>query len=339
MALKDILFRWIAFGLGCLYSTWVLFVLTVWLVKHPIAFFSRKKRDVMPSVLSDPGLGTHGYVHLEDVRIHYVAHGDETKPLMLFVHGFPEFWYSWRYQLREFKKDYRVVAIDMRGYGESDKPSGVDSYQLSKMVADLKQIIPALGYRSCVLVSHDWGGAIAWSFTALHPELVDKLIVMNCTSLDAFRSYIEKHLSQFKKSWYVFFFQLPFLPELALQVRDMKQLERLFTGRRCGLTSGKLSADDLEAYKYSFSRPGAATATLNYYRGMLRFPSTKKMPRISCPVLTIWGCKDAAIDIGVAATGDAFADNYTVKYIEEASHWVMIDTPSKVNELMKEFLE
>ncbi|XP_046366844.2 epoxide hydrolase 4-like [Haliotis rufescens] len=274
----------------------------------------------------------------EEVKIHYVAQGDETKPLMLFVHGFPEFWYSWRYQLRKFKKDYRVVAIDLRGYGDSDKPSGVANYQMSKIVSDLKQVIPALGYRSCVLVAHDWGGAIAWTFTAMHPELVDKLIVMNCPHPGIFRSYMEKNMAQFKKSWYVFFFQVPFLPELSLRANDMKALERIFTGRKGGVTTGKCSTDDIEAYKYAFSRPGAATAAINYYRATMRFPA-RRIPRISCPVLTIWGCKDTALETGLAAAASAVVDNHTVKYIEEASHWVMMDTPDQVNKHMTDFLK
>ncbi|XP_046366749.2 epoxide hydrolase 4-like [Haliotis rufescens] len=335
MAIKDIFFRWISFGLGCFYSTFVFFALFALFVRHPIAFFSRKKRDVMPSVLNDPDLGTHGYVHLEEVKIHYVAQGDETKPLMLFVHGFPEFWYSWRYQLREFKKDYRVVAIDLRGYGDSDKPSGISNYNISKMVADLKQLIPALGYKSCVLVAHDWGGAIAWTFTAMHPELVDKLIMMNCPPLDAFRSYMEKSLAQFKKSWYVFFFQVPFLPEWSLRLNDMWALEGILTGRQYGVTT---EIDEIEAYKYAFSRPGVATASINYYRALTRFPPSKT-PKISCPVLTIWGCKDAFLEKALGAAGNTVADNYTVKYIEEASHWVMMDTPDQVNKHMTEFLK
>ncbi|XP_046582552.1 epoxide hydrolase 4-like [Haliotis rubra] len=316
----------------------VLFNIAVGFVKHPIAYCSYKKRYVIPSVLNDPELGTHGYVQLEEVKIHYVAHGDESKPLMLFVHGFPEFWYSWRYQLREFKKDYRVVAIDTRGYGDSDKPSGVANYQVSKVVEDLKQLIPALGYRSCVLVAHDFGGAIAWALTALHPDLVDKLIVMNCPHPGIFRSYMEKSLAQLKKSWYIFFFQIPFVPELMMRVNDMKALEKMFTGRQGGLTSDNCSADDIEAYKYVFSKPGAATCAINYYRATTRYPA-KKIPRISCPVLTIWGCKDVALESSLAAAANAFVDNHTVKYIDEASHWVMIDTPEEVNKHITDFLK
>ncbi|XP_046366750.2 epoxide hydrolase 4-like [Haliotis rufescens] len=330
MAIKDIFLRWISFGLGCFYSTFILFALLIWFVRHPIAFFTRKKRDGMPSVLNNPDLGTHGYVHLEEVRIHYVAQGDETKPLMLFVHGFPEFWYSWRYQLRKFKKDYRVVAIDLRGYGDSDKPSGVANYKVSKMVADLKQVIPALGYKSCVLVAHDWGGVIAWTFTAMHPELVDKLIVMNCPHPGIFYSYMWKHLSQFRKSWYTFFFQVPFLPEFMLRRNDMKILEIIFT-ETC-------NTEDVEAYKYAFSRPGAATAAINYYRAKIQFP-VRRIPKISCPVLTIWGCKDAALETGLAAAASAVVDNHTVKYIEEACHQVIIDTPDQVNRHMTDFLK
>ncbi|XP_046582062.1 epoxide hydrolase 4-like [Haliotis rubra] len=292
----------------------------------------------MPSVLNDPDLGTHGYVHLADVKIHYVAQGDETKPLMLFVHGFPEFWYSWRFQLREFKNDYRVVAIDMRGYGDSDKPSGVANYQMSKLVTDLKQIIPALGYRSCVLVGLDWGAVIARIFASKHPHMVDKLITMNCPRPDIIHNYLETHMFELKKVWYILFFQVPFLPELMLLVNDMKLMETTMAGPNGNLTVGTLSTEDMEAYKYALSRPGAATAVIDYYRAFIRFPP-RKISKISCPLLVIWGCKDMILDRDMSAAAAAVVDNQTVKYIEEAGHWVMMDTPDIVNKHMRDFLK
>ncbi|XP_046582078.1 epoxide hydrolase 4-like [Haliotis rubra] len=201
-------------------------LMSPFMVLHMIYMFvqsrgkvSWKKYD-MPDCLRDPAYGTHHFVHLEDVRLHYVAAGDEDKPLMLLVHGLPEFWFSWRYQIKEFKKYYRVVAIDQRGYSESGAPSGVSSYNLRELAKDIKQLVPALGYKSCVLVGHDWGGAVAWTVAGLHPEVVDKLIIMNCPPPQAYVRYLVTHLSQIAMCWFQFFFTVPVLPELYCCFKD-----------------------------------------------------------------------------------------------------------------------
>ncbi|MED6245839.1 Epoxide hydrolase 4 [Ataeniobius toweri] len=160
---------------------------------------------------------------------------------MLFLHGFPEFWFSWRYQLREFKSEFRVVAIDMRGYGESDLPLSTESYHLDYLVTDVKDIVEYLGpmevgsetgtsrlhgrvtgYSRCCLVGHDWGGTIAWLFAIHYPEMVTKLIVLNCPHPSVFTDYTLRHPSQLLKSSHFFFFQLPCFPELMLSINDFK---------------------------------------------------------------------------------------------------------------------
>jgi len=146
----------------------------------PVTFF--KKSDLEsppPSDLLNPQYGKHAYINIGPIKIHYVASGPENAPLMLMVHGFPEVWYSWRYQIKEFQKDFRVVALDMRGFGDTDKPKEVEKYRIEILVEDLKLFIEALGYSSCVVVSHDWGGAVCWAFAASHPQMVDRLVVMN----------------------------------------------------------------------------------------------------------------------------------------------------------------
>ncbi|KAK6189029.1 hypothetical protein SNE40_005080 [Patella caerulea] len=338
MAVRALVQTAVTFGLGCFFGSLVMLRALWGIVRQPKRAFYVKDRREPPACLGDSSLGTHGYIHLEKVRLHYVANGEEGKPLMLFVHGFPEFWYSWRYQLKEFAKDYRCVAIDQRGYNDSDKPTGVGNYAMSMMVDDLKQLIPALGYKSCVLVGHDWGGAVCWAFASQHQYLIDRLILMNCPHPGSFFTYAMSHPSQFLKSWYIYFFQLPWLPELAFRLNDYQNIVMTFKGKKMGVQSGIMTNEDIEAYKYAFSRPGAATASINYYRAAVRSVSHDKRV-IEKPTQIIWGCVDVALERGLAEECREFTKDLSISYIEEASHWVQMDQPDKVNKLMRKFLE
>ncbi|KAK7108407.1 epoxide hydrolase 4-like [Littorina saxatilis] len=314
--------------------------------RGPRAVFGKKSRPQPPPCLQDPDLGTHGYVYLEEVRLHYVSTGSEGKPLMLLVHGFPEFWYSWRYQLKEFRDSYRVVAIDQRGYGDSDQPSSVSSYDITKLVTDIKNLVSALGYKKCVLVGHDWGGVVTWNVAQRHPEIVDKLIVMNCPTALAYAKLTQSKggFSQLKKSWYMFFFQLPWLPEVYIGMRDFLLLEQVLLGDQSGVKSGTMSQEDVEAYKYTFGRCGF-TAPINYYRQMfrstdMRTPAKTAHIKVSCPTLIVWGDQDQALEVRLAQLSSELnvEGGATVKIIEGASHFVQMDRPDLVNKYMRRFL-
>lgn len=314
-----------------------LFRILIAAVRHPVKFVTgfRRTRKDLPSCLNDPSLGDHGYVHLEDVRLHYVACGDESKPLMLCLHGFPEFWYSWRYQIKEFSKDFRVVAVDQRGYGDSDKPKGYKNYTYDKLADDIKQLIPALGYSNCVLLSHDWGGAVAWYFASRYPELVDKLIVSNCPHPGTFQKYARSHFSQFKKSWYMYFFQVPFVPEFVFRSFDLKFFNALFKS----VKNNEITAEVVEAYKYTFSQPGAFTGPINYYRAAFSSSSRPCKTKIKMPTLVIWGDPDMALDTELAELSGEYATNLTVKIIHDSNHFVLFDRPKEFNKAVREFLK
>ena len=168
------------------------------------------------------------------VRLHAVevAGGAEqgARPLMLFLHGFPEFWYSWRHQLRAFADDYYVVAPDMRGYNQSDKPRGRRAYRLDVLVEDVRALIEDLGYERCVLVGHDWGGAVAWQFAYTYPEMLERLVVMNLPHPVRFYEGLST-LAQLRRSWYILFFQLPWLPEKVLSRRDFRPIAGVFASQ------------------------------------------------------------------------------------------------------------
>lgn len=302
------------------------------------AIFKKTVRTQAPEVLEDADLGEHLYLMTKSGhKFHYVAKGDNDKPLMLCLHGFPEFWFSWRFQLKEFYDDYRVVAIDLRGYGESYRPKSMAEYKISLLGQDIQEIIEALGYSSCVLIGHDWGGIISWDFSHLYPEMVDRLVIINAPHPRLFRKLIRSSWKQFRMSWYIFFNLLPYLPELRYSLEDYGVIDELFVGE-------PWPYEVKEAYKYAFSRPGSLTATLNYYRCGLLYPYQQEYKRqhkrtITSPTLVVWGDKDLAIDNGVLNGLDELVENLSIKMVEGASHWVQQVNPVIVNRHIREFLK
>lgn len=277
----------------------------------------------------------HDYVTSNGVRLHYVTQG--TGQLMLLLHGFPEFWYSWRYQIPEFASDYKVVAIDLRGYNDSDKPEGVSAYRMSELVKDVAGVIQGLGYENCILAGHDWGGAVAWQFTYAYPDMVDRLIVLNLPHPAKFQEGLRTP-QQLLRSWYMFFFQIPVLPELLLQAGDYRVIAEIFS--RAAIDKTAFTPADLEAYKDAAAKRGALTAMLNYYRNILQSGLTpREWGRITVPTLLIWGENDAALGIELTYGTEAYVEDLTVRYIPSCSHWVQQEQPQLVNQYVREFLE
>jgi len=311
-------------------------------LKGPRRMFYYKKRIVRPQVLSDNRFGSHEFVMLKNSRmkLHCVVNGPKDKPLMLFLHGFPEFWYSWRFQLKEFCKDYRVVAIDMRGYGESDKPRPVSSYHMDQLTSDVNQLIVALGYEKCFLVSHDWGGAVAWMFAYQYPEMVEKLIVCNSPHPAAFGELLKTSWAQTFKSWYMFFFQLPVFPIVILQSNDIEWVSDVFCGQAMGAKPGSFTDEDIEAYKYTLYNYDDLLGPINYYRARFRYAKIDtSLVKIKPPVMVIWGTKDGALSKELPELAAKYIENYTLKWVEGASHWVQQEEPDVVNGHIREFLK
>ncbi|KAH9489080.1 Epoxide hydrolase 4 [Bulinus truncatus] len=308
--------------------------------------FQWKPVSARPPVLDDPTLGTHGFLRLEDVQIHYVVSGPEDGPLMLLVHGFPEFWYSWRHQIREFQKDYRVVAVDQRGYGDSSKPAGMTEYCMKKLMGDLRQVIAALGYKRCVLVGHDWGGVVCWAFGRLFPDMVERLIVLNCPPSPIAMRVIQKDKKQRAMSWYMFFFQLPWLPEFYSRMCNFELFENVFGNKFIGNMGfpkafvNPLQQEDVDAYKYTFSQPGAITPPINYYRARFRSPvgQVDYDMDFAIPVLVVWGVEDMALSLGMVELIEKEHPKIAVRRIEEAGHFVQMDRPDLVNKAIRDWL-
>lgn len=278
----------------------------------------------------------HHTIATNGIHLHAVSQGEG--PLMLMLHGFPEFWYSWRQQIPAFATDHKVVAIDLRGYNQSDKPTGLDAYRMSELVQDVRGVIQALGYQSCTLVGHDWGGAIAWNFAASYPAMVDRLIVMNLPHPAKFAAGLRTP-QQLLRSWYIFAFQLPFLPELLLGAFHGRLVAKTLQATAVDPTT--FSAADLATYRQAATQPGALTAMINYYRANLRHRgwSDRDWPTLEMPTLLIWGEADVALGKELTLGTEAYVRDLTIRYIPDCSHWVQQECPDLVNQFMREFLE
>lgn len=281
---------------------------------------------------------------VNDIQLHWVEAG--VGPLVVLLHGFPEFWYSWRNQIPALvEAGYRVVAPDMRGYNLSDKPDGYDAYLGRPLSDDVAALIKFCGEERATVVGHDWGGVVAWMVAMRHPEVLEKLVILNAPHPGAFRKG-GLNPAQLIRSSYIFFFQAPFAPEFVLSARN-------FTGLKWMLRSGSqrvgaFSDADLERYAEAFAQPGALSAALAYYRAFGRrmvsaarqagvAPKSGVRPNVIAPTLIIWGRNDPVLGQNTADPGD-LVPNRKLVFIEDASHFVQADAPERVNELVIEFL-
>lgn len=271
------------------------------------------------------------------IRLHLVEAGPTDGPLTVLLHGFPESSYAWRHQVGPLAAaGLRVVAPDQRGYARSDKPRGIGAYRLDRLAGDVAALVAALGAERARVVGHDWGGAVAWYLAATRPELVERLAILNVPHPAVMRRHLLTDPAQLRRSWYMFFFQLPWLPEWWLRRNDWRNLARVFraTSRR-----GTFSDADLARYAEDAARPGALTATIHWYRAaLLRPPPRPASWRIRPPTRIVWGAQDTALGRELVAPSAALCAEADVAWIEEAGHWVQHEEPERVNALLAEHL-
>jgi epoxide hydrolase 4 len=285
-----------------------------------------------------PAAARDGFADVNGVRLHYVEQGQG--PLILFLHGFPEFWYSWKDLLPEFAKDHHAVALDMRGYNLSSRPEAVDAYRISVLVEDVRALAEKLGAKKFVLVGHDWGGVIAWAFAAAHPEMLEKLVIINAPHPAVFARELANNPAQQKASAYFNLFTSP-AAEATLSQNDFAALQQFVLGNW---------ATDSDRQKYlEFWRSGL-TGGLNYYRaarlkspvggekadasGLHAAPGT-----IEVPTLVIWGEKDVALLLGNLDGLGEYVRSLQIERVPEAGHWIVHEQPAKVIDAMRRFLE
>ncbi len=287
----------------------------------------------------------HEYVNANGIRMHCVTMGDGDGPLIVFLHGFPEFWYSWRHQIPFFAQNFKVVAPDMRGYGDTDKPKEIKEYKIGKLSRDIIELIHSFGKESAIIVGHDWGGIIGWSIAMIAPNVVEKLIVMNAPHPLVFKKNAFRSLAQMKKSWYMFFFLLQKVPEKVLSSNDFKILRHFFESSI--KRKDRFTQVDIEEYVSAWRKYGSTglTGGINYYRANLvsefwkNHGESTPYPKIMNPTLMIWGENDSFLGIEMTEnTQKSVEAPFLLKLIPGCGHWVQQEAPDEVNQIMYEFL-
>jgi pimeloyl-ACP methyl ester carboxylesterase len=298
---------------------------------------------------------SHEYADVNGVRLHYVRAG--SGPLIVFLHGFPEFWYEWHNQIAEFSRDHTAAAPDMRGYNLSSKPVDLSAYQMPQLVEDVRALTSGLlkstGGSTFTLVAHDWGGVVAWVFAALHPEMLDKLVIVNAPHPTIFAKLLREDPAQQRASGYMLMFRSP-QAEATLSADSYAALTAAVLGD--GLKDGTVTPADKAAYIDAWSQPGALTGGLNYYRASGVGPvtpaaSTASTPApldvnlapvqpliVRVPTLVIWGEKDTALlPSNLDGLGEV-VQKLTVRRVPDGTHWVVREKPADVNRLIRDFL-
>jgi epoxide hydrolase 4 len=288
---------------------------------------------------------THEYAAVNGVRLH-TARAGEGK-LMLFLHGFPEFWYAWKAQLAEFGQDHLAVAVDMRGYNLSSKPAAVEEYAIPQLVEDVRALVEHLGHKKLVLVGHDWGGVVAWFFAITHPAMVEKLVIINAPHPAIFQRELAQNPAQQKASEYMLLFRSP-EAEQTLSADNYGLLVNGVLGE--GLKQGAFTEEDRQAYLEAWSQPGALTGGLNYYRAArVGPPARDEKPAplapegaaltVKVPTLVIWGEKDTALLTGNLQGLEEYVPDLKLHRVPDGSHWVVHEKPGVVNAAIREFLD
>ena len=280
----------------------------------------------------------HDYAQIGGVKLHYATAGNGDK-LILLLHGFPEFWYSWRHQIVELSDEFTVVAPDMRGYNQSDKPEGVSAYEMDKLVDDVAGLIRHFGREKAYVVGHDWGAGVSWALASKHPEMVEKLVAMQVPPPEVWKK--NQSLKQLLSSWYMFFFQIPKIPEWLLSLNDYQGLADGL--KKSTAEKGVFTDEIIAEYKKAWSEPGALTSALNYYRANIIKRMLSKQTdteKIKVPTLFIFGEQDKAIlKQTVEGVGDFIDAEYEEIRIPEAGHWVQQEAPDAVTSSIRDFFK
>lgn len=280
----------------------------------------------------------HHFIETNNIRLHCVIQGEGD--LVVLLHGFPEFWYSWRHQIPALAKHFKVVVPDLRGYNDSDKPES--GYDIDTLTTDVQGLIHSLGYLKAHVVGHDWGGAIAWHFAQKFPNLLDRLAILNAPHPERLRQEFLSNFDQIRRSWYMLAFQVPVIPEWLIQRNLNGFVKNLLQGQ--SVRKGAFTTQDTEMYQAALEKPGALTAALKYYRALLSpqawVSNWGRSPHlITAPTLVLWGEEDQFLSTKLTEGIDKLVTApFRLKLVPQCGHWVQQEAPQTVNRELLEFL-
>jgi epoxide hydrolase 4 len=279
----------------------------------------------------------HHQIPTNGIGLHVVQSGPARGPLVLLLHGFPEFWYGWRHQLSYLATaGYRVWAPDQRGYNVSDKPAGIESYRLEVLAADALGLIDAASQEKAYIVGHDWGGVVSWWIASHAAHRLERSVVINAPHEAVMRQHLRQRPAQWLRSSYIGFFQLPLIPELVCRMGHWRLLVQVL---QQSSRPGTFTAADLERYRQAWAQPRTYHAMLNWYRAIARKPLGPPVDRvITPPTLLIWGAQDVFLGREMAQASIVLCQEGRLAVIEEGTHWVHHEEPDRVNVLIDTFL-
>jgi len=280
----------------------------------------------------------HCFVDVNGVRLHVVAAGREDKGTVIFLHGFPEFWYGWRKQIPYFSaRGFRVLVPDQRGYNLSSQPPGVRSYSIDRLAEDVAGLAQTAGDREVVLVGHDWGAAVAWWTAIRFPDLFKRLVILNVPHPYVMARQVRTNPRQLARSWYILFFQIPWLPEALLRWNNWTPLSRAVISSSL---PGTFSTADMAIYREAWSRGDAIASMIHWYRSAFRSQSLRAWNRtVEIPTLILWGARDRFLGQETVEPSLALCRSGRAVYFDDATHWLQLEASSKVNRLIEAFVE
>ncbi|ABG51885.1 alpha/beta hydrolase fold [Trichodesmium erythraeum IMS101] len=279
----------------------------------------------------------HFFIDTNDIRLHCVTQGEGE--LVILLHGFPEFWYSWRYQMPALARHFKVVVPDLRGYNDSDKPD--NGYDLDTLAADIRGLIERCGYVKAHIVGHDWGGAIAWHLAQKFPQHLNRLAILNAAHPQKFVQELLGNLDQLRRSWYILAFQVPGIPEWVIQQNLGEFIKGLFQGQ--AIRKSAFTAEITQIYQAALEKPGALVAAINHYRQFL-WPQNwlknfNKPQLVTSPTLILWGKEDYFLSQKLTEGLDKLiAAPFQLKVIPDCGHWIQQEVPHTVNRELLNFL-
>ena len=284
----------------------------------------------------------HVFVDTNGITLHVAIAGPEEGQLVILLHGFPDFWYGWINQIEALvTAGYRVLIPDQRGYNSSDKPENISDYNLDELAQDVIGLIQDTGETSANIIGHDFGAAVGWHLATHHPEYVKKLAILNVPHVQVMKNFLLRNFGQLLKSWYIFFFQIPRLPEYFLSQNNWQWFAN---GLITSSNRGSFSKDTVDKYIQAWSQPNAMSSMINWYRAIFRSNlkdifKKDTLPTIDTPTLILWGVKDSVLSKEMAEQSIVLCKRGELIFFEQATHWVQRDLPEEINRQLLLFIK